>query len=216
MNDIVWRGMTRDRLGAAYNNGLAFKDSERRLAGWEARTAKLRARSDPALLDLPYGPKPRNKIDLYRAGPQSAPLLVHVHGGYWQRNSKEVFGCMAEGPLAHGVDVAMVGYTLAPEASLTEIVGEVRAAMRWSRARSSSVMRMPIGSGRDSNAFQARNRWCGLTRVLSCPKCQARRARWRLIACNSCTTRRRSLGSSRSRVVLSAFDRARSRDAPFS
>ncbi|MGE0564952.1 MAG: alpha/beta hydrolase [Pseudolabrys sp.] len=134
MNDIVWRGMTRDQLGAAYNNGAAFKDSEARLAGWEARTAKLRAASDPALLDLAYGPRPRNRIDLYRAGPAGAPLFVHVHGGYWQRNSKEVFGCMAEGPLAHGIDVAMVGYTLGPDASLSEIADEIRAAMRWLRA----------------------------------------------------------------------------------
>lgn len=134
MNDIVWRGMTREQLGAAYNNGAAFKDSEERLADWETRTAKLRARTDPGLLDLAYGPKPRNKIDLYRAGPAGAPLVVHIHGGYWQRNSKEVFGCMAEGPLAHGIDVAMVGYTLAPEASLTQIADEIRAAMHWLRA----------------------------------------------------------------------------------
>jgi dipeptidyl aminopeptidase/acylaminoacyl peptidase len=131
MDGTVWRGMTRDQIGAAYNNGAAFSDSEERLAGWEARTEKLRAQSDPALLELPYGPKPRNRIDLYRAGRPDAPLMVFIHGGYWQRNSKEVFGCMAEGPLAHGIDVAMVGYTLAPEASLTQIAAEIRAAVDW-------------------------------------------------------------------------------------
>ena len=33
-----------------------------------------------------------------------------------------------------GFDTALVGYTLAPEATLTEIVGEVRVAIRWLRA----------------------------------------------------------------------------------
>jgi acetyl esterase/lipase len=133
MDGVVWGGMTRDQLGAAYNNGAAFTDSEERLTGWEARTAKLRAESDRALLDLPYGPKPRNRIDVYRSGKPAAPLMVFVHGGYWLRNSKEVFGCMAEGPLARGIDVAMVGYTLAPHASLAQIADEIRAAMRWLR-----------------------------------------------------------------------------------
>jgi arylformamidase len=41
---------------------------------------------------------------------------------------------MAEGPLVRGFDAALIGYTLAPQATLTEIVGEVRMAVRWLRA----------------------------------------------------------------------------------
>jgi len=68
-------------------------------------------------------------------GQSGAPLFAFIHGGYWQRNSKETFACMADGPLAHGFDAALIGYTLAPDASLTEIVGEVRTAIRWLRAK---------------------------------------------------------------------------------
>jgi arylformamidase len=39
--------------------------------------------------------------------------------------------------VARGFDAALVGYTLAPEATLTEIVGEVRMAIRWLRANGS-------------------------------------------------------------------------------
>lgn len=42
---------------------------------------------------------------------------------------------MAEGPLPYGFDAALIGYTLAPDATLTGIVGEVRAAARWLHAR---------------------------------------------------------------------------------
>jgi arylformamidase len=38
---------------------------------------------------------------------------------------------MAEGPLAHGFDVALIGYTLAPEATLTQIVQETHDAIRF-------------------------------------------------------------------------------------
>lgn len=48
---------------------------------------------------------------------------------------------MAEGPLALGLDVALIGYTLAPEASLTRIADEIGAALRVLRARDSDVGR---------------------------------------------------------------------------
>jgi len=133
MDEIIWRGMTRAQLDAAYNNTAAVKNSAEKLADWSRRSALLRGRAG-VLLDLTYGPRPRNRIDIFPNGRWRAPLFVFIHGGYWQRNSKEIFGCVAGGPLARGFDVALVGYTLAPEATLTEIVGEVHAAMRWLRA----------------------------------------------------------------------------------
>jgi arylformamidase len=59
---------------------------------------------------------------------------VHIHGGYWQRGSKEIFACLAEGVLAHDWAAALPGYTLAPEASLTQITNELRAAFDWLEA----------------------------------------------------------------------------------
>lgn len=132
MNEILWRGMTRAELDTAYDNRGAVKNSAAALAAWTERSGRLRA-AHPKLLDLPYGPRPRNRIDLFRAGAGAAPLLVFIHGGYWQRNAKELFACVAEGPLARGIDVALPGYTLAPEATMSEIVAEVRAAIAWLR-----------------------------------------------------------------------------------
>jgi hypothetical protein len=134
MDEIVWRGMTRAQLDAAYNNSAAVKNSAEKLADWQRRSDVVRARQTE-LLDLRYGPRPRNRIDAFRCGRQGAPLLVYIHGGYWQRNAKEFYACLAEGPLARGIDVALIGYTLAPDATLTEIVAEVRAALRWLRAQ---------------------------------------------------------------------------------
>jgi acetyl esterase/lipase len=45
--------------------------------------------------------------------------------------AKETFRFVAGGPLAHGIDVAMIAYTLAPEAALREIVDEVQKALTW-------------------------------------------------------------------------------------
>jgi len=73
--------------------------------------------------------------DLYPANDPKAPCFVHIHGGYWQRNSKEVFAFLAEGPLARGWSAALPGYTLAPDASLTQITNEVRTAFDWLNAK---------------------------------------------------------------------------------
>ncbi len=50
---------------------------------------------------------------------------MFIHGGYWQMRAKEAFTLFAAGPMAHGINVALIGYTLAPEATLDEIVAEV-------------------------------------------------------------------------------------------
>lgn len=139
----LWRGMIRAELDAAYDNSGAVEASAAYLTDWSARSAALRARL-PQFLDLPYGSRERNCVDIFRCGIEEAPLLVFIHGGYWQRNSKEVFGCMAEGPLTRGFDVALPGYTLAPSASLTEIVAEIRAAISWLRRQGPA-----IGVGKD-------------------------------------------------------------------
>ncbi len=135
---VVWQGFTRSALDAAYNNMAAVKDSASHLESWSKRSEALRRRQ-PRELDLAYGPLPRNRIDLFRCGRPGAPLLVFIHGGWWQRNSKEVFACMAEGPLAAKMDVALVGYTLAPDASLTAIVAEVEAALDCLAARGAAA-----------------------------------------------------------------------------
>ena len=125
----IYRGMDQTALDAGYNNTLAVSDSSALLQDFDERSADLRA-AHGEHLDLRYGPAPRNRID-YFAAEKPGPLLIFIHGGYWQMRAKETFSFLAAGPLAHGIHVAMVGYTLAPDASLTEIVAEVRAAISW-------------------------------------------------------------------------------------
>jgi arylformamidase len=131
---MLYRGMDRAALDAAYNNGAAVPEAPRYRADWAARSERMRARH-AATMDIPYGDAPRAKLDLFLAdlpsGARRAPTLVFIHGGYWQMNAKENFAFIAEGPLAHGINVASLGYTLAPEAGMDRIVGEIRAGVAW-------------------------------------------------------------------------------------
>ena len=125
----MYRGMDRAALDAAYNNGAAVKDSAQIVADWEARSARLRAKHTEST-DLRYGKDERNRID-YFAARRDGPVLMFIHGGYWQNRAKELFAFVAEGPLAWGINVALIGYTLAPQKRLDGIVAEIHAAASW-------------------------------------------------------------------------------------
>ncbi len=134
----VYLGMDKRALDAAYNNSAAVKESASIIAEWEKQGQKIRSKAN-AYLDIVYGPLPRNKIDYFAAPTINCPLFVFIHGGYWQRNSKETFSFVSEGLVANGINVAVVGYTLAPEASLTQIVGEINAAIDLLYARATGL-----------------------------------------------------------------------------
>lgn len=127
----LYRGMSPKELDAAYDNSSAVTDSPERLADFEKRSQEI-SRLFPEKLNLSYGLKERQKIDYFSAR-KGAPLFVFIHGGYWQMRRKETFRFLAAGPLTRGYNVAMPGYTLAPEATLPEIVTELRAALRFLR-----------------------------------------------------------------------------------
>ena len=124
----IYRGMNRAALDVAYNNSVAVSDSPEWLTRWRERSVIVRAMSG-SRLDLAYGRRPRACLDYFPVEAVNAPLFAFIHGGYWQRNEKETFAFVADGPRAHGISVALIGYTLAPEASLSEIVLEIRQAL---------------------------------------------------------------------------------------
>jgi acetyl esterase/lipase len=126
-----WRSMSQDERDRGLNNGAAVGGSADIVAGWDRRSAELRARHG-AHLDLRYGTRERNRIDFIKAA-EGAPTLVFIHGGYWQMRAKDNFTVFAEGLMTHGINVALIGYTLAPEATLEQIVGLSRRATARAR-----------------------------------------------------------------------------------
>lgn len=126
----VWSSLSQADRDAAYNNNAAVRNSAALIVTRDAKAKAYRAAA-PAELDIPYGAGGRQAFDLFPAASSRAPCLVFIHGGYWQRNSREQFAHYAEGARAIGWSAALPGYTLAPEASLTEIVAEIGAALDW-------------------------------------------------------------------------------------
>ncbi|MFF8770282.1 alpha/beta hydrolase [Kitasatospora sp. NPDC015120] len=80
---------------------------------------------------IPYGPEACETLDFFPADGPGAPLLVFVHGGYWQELSKDDSAFPAPGAVAAGAAFAALGYGLAPQYSLEQIVGQARRGLAW-------------------------------------------------------------------------------------
>ena len=120
----------RVRIDRDYDNSAVFTDVPRWREKWRERSEAV-SRRPIDRFDLAYGPRPRQKIDVFPCGSASAPTVLFIHGGFWTRNSKETFRFLVSGIHAAECNAAFLGYTLAPDARMDEIVEEVRLGGRW-------------------------------------------------------------------------------------
>jgi acetyl esterase/lipase len=116
----------------AYANSANIAGSERWPGLWIDAAAVFRdARSaaGKAKLDVAYGERPRNRLDLFL--PDGAPkgLVVFIHGGYWKAFEKSEWSHLAAGSVDSGYAVAMPTYTLCPNIRIAGIVCEVAAGI---------------------------------------------------------------------------------------
>ncbi len=81
-----------------------------------------------------YGPDPGERLHFFPAPERNAPLVVFVHGGYWQELTELDSSFAARDVHAAGAAYAVVGYGLAPALRLGEIVAQVRRAVLFLRA----------------------------------------------------------------------------------
>ncbi len=124
----TYRGMDRAALDRAYNNIAAVSDVRETMADFARRSDTVYERVG-IKRDLAYGPGASQRIDWIPGPSVGAPTLAFIHGGYWQSLAKEKFAHIAAGPLAHGFNVALIEYTLAPEARIGAIVDEIGRAI---------------------------------------------------------------------------------------
>lgn len=98
--------------------------------------AEYAARSALARQELPwrgfaYGTGESERVHVFPARTAEAPLLVFVHGGYWQELTEAESSFAAVDAVEHGCAFAAMGYGLAPLYRLDEITAMVRKGVRW-------------------------------------------------------------------------------------
>ncbi len=120
-------------MEAEYDNSGRVENSSKLLSDYIEHSAEFRSRSAKfADFDQSYGPNIRNKLDLFWPGnsepDKTAPIIMFIHGGYWQRLDRAAFSHMAKGLNAKGIAVAIPSYTLCPDINVSGIIDEIRRA----------------------------------------------------------------------------------------
>lgn len=113
-----------------YNAPASIPDHPYILTRWIKDSAHVR-RTSAALLHLAYGEAEGERLDFFPAPRSGAPLLVFIHGGWWRSRDKSDFSFIAPAYTRTGFNVALTNYTLAPAASIADIVRQQLHALAW-------------------------------------------------------------------------------------
>ena len=120
-----------EEFDAQYNLRAGRPDYEVTvIPNWTRDSEAARAELD-CQTDIRYGQGDKQKLDVFRCGDASAPVLVYFHGGYWQRGDKSIYSFLATPFVAAGVNVVVVGYDLCPSVTISRISEQAREAVAY-------------------------------------------------------------------------------------
>jgi arylformamidase len=125
---MAYTGHVSPDLDAAYLPGLSVAPGPY-LNKYAARSAL--ARESLPWREVRYGTRESERSHFFPATVPDAPLLVFVHGGYWQELTEAESSFAAKDVVANGAAFAALGYGLAPAYRLDEITEMVRSGVRW-------------------------------------------------------------------------------------
>lgn len=114
------------------------RDPAALLVDWQTRSNTLRERCR-VTESVAFGPTLAERMDVYHAEAEGAPLHLFLHGGYWRSLGHREFGFVAEGLVEAGISVAVVNYALCPTVAFGELVRQARAAVAWSYRNGASL-----------------------------------------------------------------------------
>ncbi len=93
-----------------------------------------RAGYEGAVLDIPYAGSDNDmlKLDVFRTmGDKPAPVLVFIHGGYWNSGHRKLYASFAKTFNSAGFVTVLVDYRLYPEVMYPVFVDDCVKALNW-------------------------------------------------------------------------------------
>ncbi|XP_061395142.1 kynurenine formamidase [Musca vetustissima] len=84
-------------------------------------------------LDIRYGGKNDNQLlDIYyKEQEHDTPILVFIHGGYWQELDKSTAGPIVHTFVEHNYRVLLVDYDLCPNVTLEQLTQQITNFYKW-------------------------------------------------------------------------------------
>lgn len=130
VTEAIYRDYDQAALDAQYNNRARFPNYREHFQSWQHWSEVTRA-GTRAIIDVPFGPTPEEKIDIFPADQKGAPIYVFIHGGYWYSLDKSDYSYIADGMKPHGFATVVNNFILAPHGTMDQIMHQNRAALAW-------------------------------------------------------------------------------------
>ena len=135
----LWHIYWSSALDRQYKPSLLASDSDETILRYreDTLTAKSHQHHRNMIENQAYGVKPRQLMDIYKPLGKfewqkgKSPVHVFIHGGFWQALDKDYGGMPALAFTNRGIGFISLDYSLAPEASLADIVSEIRDSLDW-------------------------------------------------------------------------------------
>jgi len=137
MKEMVYKQYDQAELDAQYNLRERHPEFQTHFDWYDAESARARETLD-CRLDVAYGDAPLENLDVFPALNPGSPVLVFIHGGYWQGMDKGAFAFPARTFVPAGAAYISVNYTLAPQEGIDVMVAQVRRALGWVHANAPS------------------------------------------------------------------------------
>lgn len=77
--------------------------------------------------------QPTLNVFVPNKGATSNPVLIFVHGGYWEQGKKETYGFLGRNFAKKGIVTVIIDYTLSPKANYDDMAKEVAQAVSWTK-----------------------------------------------------------------------------------
>ena len=127
---IVYMGYTATDLAIQLDVAKTIKD----LPAYQQESAEMSHKVVTNLdcfKDVQYGNDEPQKLDIFPAAVDRAPILVDIHGGGWRSGSRNIRSFPASSVTKAGVMWVPIDYGLAPNYSIHQMVNHVRSAIVW-------------------------------------------------------------------------------------
>ncbi|MEM7444258.1 MAG: alpha/beta hydrolase [Pseudomonadota bacterium] len=129
--NMVFGQYDQEALDAQYNLRARVPTHQTFFDAWAA-DSQAAAEQTSCTRDIRYGAGDKQLLDLFvPEGTGRFPIVLFIHGGYWQALSKDDYLFPAPSFVNSGIAFASVGYDLCPDVSLDALVEEVRGAIDW-------------------------------------------------------------------------------------
>lgn len=141
INKINWRELENSEIEREYSPSSAIGGDYLPYINEYIRESNL-VKESYDVIQCAYGPLGTNTLDLIL--PKNlidgapVPLIVFVHGGYWQELSKKESLFLGKQILDEGYAFAAIDYSLCPSVKIEQIVDECRMALSWLKSAGSS------------------------------------------------------------------------------